>query len=141
MKRIALFVLTNLAVIVTLSIVAHLLGFDQIAGKQGLDFSALLGFAALFGFGGAFISLAISKWSAKMAVGARVIDQHLRESDLRLGVVEVRDMDQLRRLTLDRLHQIRMAMPQDVDRDASQTQQHQVHGRAGRVDLTKVAFA
>lgn len=74
MKRIALFVLTNLAVIVTLSVVAHLLGFDQIAGKQGLDFGALLGFAALFGFGGAFISLAISKWSAKMAVGARVIE-------------------------------------------------------------------
>ena len=74
MKRIALFVMTNLAVVVTLSIVAQVLGIDRIMGAQGLDFTALLGFAALFGFGGALLSLAMSKWSAKMAVGAHVID-------------------------------------------------------------------
>ncbi|WP_294254317.1 hypothetical protein [Propionivibrio sp.] len=74
MKRIALFLLTNLAVLVTLSAVAHLFGLNRFTGAQGLDFSGLLAFAALFGFGGAFISLAISKWSAKMAVGARVIE-------------------------------------------------------------------
>lgn len=74
MKRIALFLLTNLAVMVTLSVVVHLFGFDRFISAQGLDFSGLLAFAAVFGFGGAFFSLAISKWSAKMAVGARVIE-------------------------------------------------------------------
>ena len=74
MKRIALFLVTNLAVLVTLSVVAHFFGLNQFISAQGLDFGALLAFAALFGFGGAFISLAISKWSAKMAVGARVIE-------------------------------------------------------------------
>jgi heat shock protein HtpX len=75
MKRIALFLLTNLAVLVTLSAVAHLSGLDRFIGAQGLDWGALLAFAALFGFGGALVSLAISKWSAKMAVGARVIER------------------------------------------------------------------
>jgi heat shock protein HtpX len=79
MKRIALFLLTNLAVLVTLSVVAHLFGLNQFVGAQGLDFGSLLAFAALFGIGGAFVSLAISKWSAKMAVGARTIE-HPRTS-------------------------------------------------------------
>lgn len=74
MKRIMLFVLTNLAVMVTLSIVASVFGFNQFGGPAGLNLGALLGFAAVFGFGGAFISLLISKWSAKMAVGAQVIE-------------------------------------------------------------------
>jgi len=82
MNRIALFLLTNIAVLVTLSVVAHLLGLNQIAGRQGLDFGALLAFAALFGFGGAFVSLAISKWSAKMAVGARVIEHPATSSEM-----------------------------------------------------------
>ena len=73
MKRIILFVGTNLAVLITLSVVASLLGVHQHIDARGLNIGSLLGFAALFGFGGAFISLAISKWSAKMAVGARVI--------------------------------------------------------------------
>jgi len=55
MKRIALFLLTNLAVLVALSVVAHLLGLNQFIGAQGLDFGGLLAFAALFGFGGAFV--------------------------------------------------------------------------------------
>jgi len=74
MKRIFLFLVTNIAVMVTLSVVASLLGINQYITAQGIDFGALLGFAAVFGFGGAFISLAISKWSAKMAVGAQVIE-------------------------------------------------------------------
>ncbi len=73
MKRIALFLLTNLAVIITLSVVSSLLGFNRYITAQGIDFGALLGFALVFGFGGALISLFISKWSAKMAVSARVI--------------------------------------------------------------------
>ena len=73
MKRILLFIGTNLAVMVTLSIVASVFGFNRFGGPGGLNLAALLGFAAVFGFGGAFVSLLISKWSAKMAVGARVI--------------------------------------------------------------------
>jgi heat shock protein HtpX len=75
MKRIALFLLTNLAVLVTLSVVVHILGAGQFLGAYGLDIGRLLVFAAIFGFGGALISLAISKWTAKMAVGAQVIQQ------------------------------------------------------------------
>ncbi|MDP2795288.1 MAG: protease HtpX [Sulfurisoma sp.] len=74
MKRIFLFLVTNIAVMVTLSVVASLLGVNRFLTANGLDLGALLMFAAVFGFGGAFISLAISKWSAKMAVGAQVIE-------------------------------------------------------------------
>ena len=75
MKRIALFVLTNIAVLVVLSIVASLLGVDRFLTQSGLNLPALLGFSAVFGMGGAFISLAMSKWLAKRSVGARVITQ------------------------------------------------------------------
>jgi heat shock protein HtpX len=81
-KRIALFLGTNLAVLVTLSVVAHLFGFHQFVSAAGLDFGALLGFAALFGFGGAFISLAMSKWVAKKSVGARVIEAPANDLEL-----------------------------------------------------------
>jgi len=74
MKRIFLFLATNLAVLITLSVVASLLGVNRYITAQGLDFGALLGFAAVFGFGGALISLAMSKWSAKMATGAQIIE-------------------------------------------------------------------
>ena len=74
MKRVFLFLVTNLAILVTLSVVVSALGLDRYLTAQGLDLGALLAFAAVFGFGGALISLAISKWSAKRAVGAQVID-------------------------------------------------------------------
>jgi heat shock protein HtpX len=75
MKRIFLFVVTNLAILVVLSITARLLGIDRILNANGLNLTALLMFAALFGFGGSLISLAMSKWIAKMSTGARVITQ------------------------------------------------------------------
>jgi heat shock protein HtpX len=77
MKRILLFVVTNFAVIVVLSITLNLLGFNGFMQSQGvnLDLQALLVFASVFGFGGAFISLLISKWIAKQATGARVVSQ------------------------------------------------------------------
>ncbi|GAC1621788.1 MAG: protease HtpX [Nevskia sp.] len=75
MKRIALFLLTNIAVMLVLSVVASLLGVDQFLTRRGLNLGALLGFSAVFGMGGAFISLAMSKWLAKRSVGARVIEQ------------------------------------------------------------------
>ena len=75
MKRILLFLVTNIAVMVVLSIVLRLLGVDRILDESGtgLNMYNLLIFAAIFGFGGSFISLAMSKWMAKRMMGAEVI--------------------------------------------------------------------
>jgi heat shock protein HtpX len=73
MKRIVLFLATNLAIVLVLSISMRLLGVEPYLNAQGLNLSSLLVFAAVMGFGGAFISLAISKWMAKKSVGAQVI--------------------------------------------------------------------
>jgi heat shock protein HtpX len=75
MKRILLFLATNIAVLVVLSIVLRLLGVDRILDESGMNLNMvnLLVFAAVFGFGGAFISLAMSKWMAKRMMGAQVI--------------------------------------------------------------------
>jgi len=73
LKRILLFLATNIAVLVVLSIVAHLLGADRFLTQNGLNMASLLIFAAIFGFGGSFISLAMSKWMAKRMMGAEVI--------------------------------------------------------------------
>ncbi len=75
MKRVFLFLATNLAVIVVLSITASILGVNRYLTENGLNLGALLGFAALFGFGGSFISLLMSKWIAKRSTGAHVIVQ------------------------------------------------------------------
>ena len=75
MKRIALFVLTNLAVMVVLGVTASLLGVNRFLTNNGLDMSALLGFSLLMGFGGATISLLMSKSMAKWSTGAQVINQ------------------------------------------------------------------
>jgi heat shock protein HtpX len=74
MKRVLLFVLTNVAVMVVLSTVVYLLGLDKyLSGRGGMG--GLLAVAAIFGFGGAFISLAMSKWIAKRSMGVQVIEQ------------------------------------------------------------------
>ena len=77
MKRIALFLITNLAILVVLSIVLSLLGVDSLLAENGvdLDLQALLIFSAVVGMAGSFISLAMSKWSAKRMTGAKVITQ------------------------------------------------------------------
>ncbi len=75
MKRILLFAMTNLAVVVVLGIVASLLGVNRFLTPNGLDLTSLLGFALIMGFGGAFISLLISKPVAKWSSGVRVIAQ------------------------------------------------------------------
>jgi heat shock protein HtpX len=77
MKRVFLFLATNLAIVVVLSITLSLLGFDGFMDEQGvdLDLRSLLIFAAVFGFGGSLISLLISKWAAKRMTGAHVIVQ------------------------------------------------------------------
>ena len=75
MKRILLFLATNLAVVMVLSIVARVTGLDRWVALHGGSYEGLLAMAALFGFGGALISLAISKWMAKRAMGVRVIER------------------------------------------------------------------
>jgi heat shock protein HtpX len=75
MKRILLFLATNLAVLVVLSIVARFLGIDTYIAAQGGSLGGLLAFAALFGFGGAILSLMLSKWSAKRLMGVHIIER------------------------------------------------------------------
>src|SRR5690348_13480160 len=75
MKRVFLFLLTNLAVMVVLGVVASLLGVNRYLTANGLNYEALMGFALVWGMGGAFISLLMSKWIAKRATGAQVITQ------------------------------------------------------------------
>ena len=74
-KRILLFLITNVAILVLLSITMRLLGIERLLDETGtnLNLQALLVFAAVIGFGGSFISLAISKWSAKFMTKAKVI--------------------------------------------------------------------
>ncbi len=82
-KRVALFVITNLAVVFILSIVLNLLGVGSMLDEQGvgLDLTNLIIFAAVFGFGGSLISLVISKWTAKRMTGARVIKTPANETE------------------------------------------------------------
>jgi heat shock protein HtpX len=75
MKRVVLFLLTNFAVLLVLSISARILGIDRFLTSNGLDMGMLLAFAALIGFGGAFISLMMSKSMAKWSTGAQVIER------------------------------------------------------------------
>ncbi len=81
MKRIGLFIATNLAVILLLTAVIHIFGLDEYLARRGTNYQGLLLFAAIFGFGGAFISLAISKWMAKRMMGVRVIDTPRDETE------------------------------------------------------------
>ena len=82
MKRIVLFLATNMAIVLVLSVTMRLLGVEPYLNEQGLDLQALLIFAAVMGFGGAFISLAISKWTAKMSTGAKVITDPRSQEEL-----------------------------------------------------------
>nr|WP_294840499.1 protease HtpX [uncultured Methylotenera sp.] len=75
MKRILYFLATNLAIVFVLSITMRILGVEPYLNANGLNLSSLLAFSAIMGFGGAFISLAISKWTAKRMSGAVVIEE------------------------------------------------------------------
>jgi heat shock protein HtpX len=75
MKRVVLFLLTNIAVMLVLSISARILGIDRFLTSNGLNMGMLLAFAALIGFGGSFISLMMSKTMAKWSTGAQVIER------------------------------------------------------------------
>jgi heat shock protein HtpX len=82
MKRIFLFVLTNIAIMVTLMIVLSLLGVTGYITADGLDYSALMVFSLVWGFGGAFISLAMSRWMAKMAMGVQLVNGRTGHAEL-----------------------------------------------------------
>ncbi len=75
MKRIVLFLATNIAILAVLSIVMQVFGIDRLLAEQGQHYGGLLIMATIFGFGGSFISLAISKWMAKRSMGVVVIDR------------------------------------------------------------------
>src|SRR5258705_2553750 len=75
-KRIFLFIVTNLAVVLTLTIVLSVLGVGRYVGPGGLNIGALATFCLVWGMGGAFISLQMSRWIAKRATGMRLVDGH-----------------------------------------------------------------
>ncbi|WP_404992148.1 protease HtpX [Cupriavidus pauculus] len=82
MKRIFLFLATNLAVMLVLSFTASLLGVNRFLTANGLNLGTLLAFAALIGFGGSFISLLMSKTIAKWSTGAQVITHPSTSTEL-----------------------------------------------------------
>jgi heat shock protein HtpX len=81
-KRIFLFLVTNLAIVVTLSIVLSILGVGRYVGPGGLNFGALAVFCLVWGMGGALISLQMSRWIAKRATGAQLVDGHTGRQEL-----------------------------------------------------------
>jgi heat shock protein HtpX len=82
MKRILLFMATNLAVMITLSIVLSLLGVGGYLTPTGLDYSSLMVFCLIWGMGGAFISLQMSRFMAKMAMGVKLVDGRTGNAEL-----------------------------------------------------------
>jgi len=82
MKRIVLFLATNLAIVLVLSVVTQLLGVNKWLTANGLNYGALLAFAVIFGFGGSFISLAMSKMIAKWSTKAQVIKEARNSSEM-----------------------------------------------------------
>src|SRR3546814_4334363 len=82
MKRVFLFLATNLAIVLVLSVVTSLLGVNRWLTANGLNYQALLIFCFVFGMGGAFISLALSKTIAKWSTGAKVLKEPRSSSEL-----------------------------------------------------------
>ena len=73
MKRVFLFVVTNIAVLLVLSVVTHVLGVDRWLTARGINYVTLLGFSAVVGFAGSLFSLAISKWIAIHSYNIQII--------------------------------------------------------------------
>jgi len=81
MRRIFLFILTNLAIMLMVTLIARVTGLDVWLAERGSNFGGLLLLAAIFGFGGAFISLAMSKWIAVRSMGVQIIEQPANERE------------------------------------------------------------
>jgi heat shock protein HtpX len=73
-RRIGLFLIVNLLVMVTINVLIHVLGLDSFLYRNGMDYPSLMVFCLVWGMGGAFFSLMISKWSAKTMMGVQVLD-------------------------------------------------------------------
>ena len=82
MKRILLFVATNFAIMIMLSVVLGLLGVTGYITASGIDYVALMVFSLVWGFGGAMISLLMSRWMAKMAMGVQLVDGRTGQAEL-----------------------------------------------------------
>ena len=82
MKRIFLFVATNVAIMITLSIVLSLLGVTGYITPDGLNYAALMVFSLVWGFGASIVSLLMSRWMAKMAMGVQVVDGSTGHAEL-----------------------------------------------------------
>ena len=93
-KRIFLFILTNLAIVATLTVVVSLLGLDRVVTDQGLNLGALALFCFIYGMGGAFISLQMSRWIAKRATGVQLVDGRTGNQDLDWLYATVRRLTQ-----------------------------------------------
>ncbi len=105
MKRIILFIAVNLLVLLVISFVVSLLGLKPWLSSRGIDYQSLLIMCALFGFGGAFISLQISRWTAKRALGVELIDVQNPGGGVESQIVtKVRDL--CRRAGLETLPEI-----------------------------------
>lgn len=87
-KRIFYFLVTNILVLLTISIILSLTGGWNYITAQGIDYGALLTFSAVIGFAGSFVSLAISRWIAKKMMGVQVIDPNAPEHEYERSVVE-----------------------------------------------------
>jgi heat shock protein HtpX len=74
LRRIGLFVLINIMVVMTISFIINILGIQPYLTQRGIDYGSLMAFCLVWGFGGAFISLLISRWMAKHMMGVQVID-------------------------------------------------------------------
>lgn len=81
-KRIGLFLLTNILVIASISLILNLLGVRGYLTATGIDYQSLLIFCLVWGMVGSFISLLISKWMAKMSMGVQIIDANTRDPEL-----------------------------------------------------------
>ncbi len=93
-RRIFFFMLVNVAVVVTLSTVAQLLGIRPYLNAYGMDYEALAAFCLVWGMGGAFISLLISRIMAKWMMGVKIIDPNTTDAELRRLVTTVHQLSQ-----------------------------------------------
>jgi heat shock protein HtpX len=88
MKRVFLFLVTNILIVLTINILLSLLGVNYYLYQQGIDFKQLAAFCLVWGMAGSLISLGISKWMAKMSLGVKVVEKHSAELGWLVSMVE-----------------------------------------------------
>jgi heat shock protein HtpX len=99
-KRIGLFLIVNILVMITLSVFLKVFGIQPYLDRQGINYGALLAFCLIWGMGGAFISLALSKTTAKWAMGVQIIEANTRDPQLRDLLDSVRALSQKAQLPM-----------------------------------------